>query len=120
MRMGSAAVAAAILLLVAGPAAGQVLQHPQPGEPDPYAGWRDRSAISCCGGQDCAPATPCRVDGQDGWLEAGRCWPLPPDREMPTPPAAVWDRGDLHVCRRWGPIPGVGPQVLCWAMARGA
>lgn len=115
MRVVTLMVAA----VLAGAVAAQEPQHPPPGAPDPYAGWRDRSAISCCGGRDCAPATPCRVEGRDGWLERGRCWPLPPDREMPTPPAAVWTLGDLHVCRRWGPIPGTPPEVLCWAMARG-
>lgn len=89
------------------------------GAHDPYSGWYDREHKSCCNNRDCASAEPCLVEGREGWLERGKCWPLPPDREM-TPPAEVWKHGHLHVCREWGPIPGQPPRVRCWVMARGA
>lgn len=115
----------AMLALALCTAAGaQEYPHPAPGEPDPYATWVRPGGGSCCSGRDCAPVQACTVDGRDGWLERGRCWPLPPDREVPPPPE-VWQYGDLHVCRSWtdgfadGAIAPV-PIVYCWSMARGA
>lgn len=106
------------LLIMISAVHGQELRHPPSSVPDPYHGWKDQAGRLCCNRRDCVAATPCRVEGRDGWIERGQCWVLPLDREL-TPPFAVWEYGDLHVCREWGPVPGGSPRVLCWAMARG-
>lgn len=92
----------------------QLLMHPQ--GRDPYTGWGRDRGIDCCGGRDCAPAALCVVDGKEGWLEEGKCRPLPPERELPLPSVEAWQLGELHVCRVWE---NGEPKVLCWALARG-
>ena len=121
MTWGRLFVVASLLAAATTPLAAQELAHPPAGAPDPYQGWyapapgQSGVMMSCCSGRDCAPATPCRVDGRDGWMERGRCWPLPPDRET-LPPPEVWELGILHVCRQWH---GDTPVVYCWSQAIG-
>lgn len=114
------AAAAAIITAAMATLAGAEQTHPPPGAPDPYTGWRDRAGVSCCNSQDCAPATPCRIDGREGWIYRGTCRPLDPERETPIPPAEVWELGQLHVCCTEQRPPVVPCVLRCWAAARGA
>lgn len=123
MTLRRAIIALALCTAVA--ATAQEYRHSPAGQPDPYEGWTRPGGGSCCSGRDCAPVQACTIDGREGWLEGGRCWPLPPDRET-QPPPEVWQYGDLHVCRSW--TVGIRPDgtvghvsvVYCWAMTRGA
>ncbi len=53
----------------------------------------------CCIGRDCGIAQRCTIGrATAGYLEGGRCWPLPPDRYLP-PLVELGRSADLHVCR---------------------
>jgi hypothetical protein len=91
--------------------------HPAPDQPDPYEGLtQPNSTISCCGGQDCRPALPCRTTtGADGWMVGDRCYELLPSRRI-LPPPDFWNDVEhpLHVCWK---MTEEGPQIYCWMRA---
>lgn len=114
-------VALAIALLAGTlPAAarGEGVRHPPPDQLDPYRSMtRPGHGGSCCSRSDCGVAVRCALRGQGlGYVEDGRCWPLPPDRYVPAP-VELGQSADLHVCR--APVRGVdgrliGVQIFCW------
>lgn len=76
----------------------------------------------CCNGRDCGIAERCTVEGaRAGYLEGGRCWPLPPDRFVPPPPELARS-SELHVCRARNWMSGllVGVTIHCWTDSFGS
>jgi hypothetical protein len=115
-------LAAVALALPARPAVPDGVQHPPPGQPDPYRSMlRPTDGKACCNGRDCGIAHRCEDGGRAGYLEAGTCWPLPPDRFVPPPPELARSP-ELHVCRARNWMSGflVGVTIHCWTDSFGS
>lgn len=98
--------------------------HPPPGAPDPYRSMMQPDGGGpCCNGRDCGIAQRCTVAGAAaGYLEGGRCWPLPPDRYVP-PPVELGRSADLHVCRAPARTTDgrlIGVLIHCWTDSFGS
>lgn len=117
----------ALTVALGGPAAlahAEGVRHPPPGSPDPYRSMmQPGGGASCCNGRDCGIAQRCTVGGAGpGYLEDGRCWPLPPDRYVP-PPIELGGSPDLHVCRAPARTTDgrlLGVLIHCWTDSFGS
>jgi hypothetical protein len=110
--------AASLFASALAPARAEGVRHPPPGAPDPYRSMMQPGGGGpCCNGRDCGIAERCTVEGaRAGYLEGGRCWPLPPDRYVP-PPVELGRSADLHVCRapaRTTDGKLIGVLIHCW------
>lgn len=117
-------VLATAAVLSAASANAEGIRHPPPGAPDPYRSMNQPgSSASCCNGRDCGIAQRCTVgEARAGYLEDGRCWPLPPDRYVP-PPVELGQSPDLHVCRAPARTTDgrlVGVLIHCWTDSFGS
>jgi len=104
------------LLMLAMPAGAQTLHHPPHDANHPLATWRSKSGLLCCDSTDCAMADGCSTPTGPGWLEGGKCHPLPLEAEQDHPDWLHFEKGgQVFVC---GPKYFQSRVVRCWVPER--